>query len=783
MKSIVISTLLASSIAAMTSLSAPVLEKVTPVTKPLPLSKIRLLDGPFLDALHANSGYLLKLDPMRLLHNFHKHAGLKPKGEVYGGWENDTIAGHTLGHYLTACALFHAQTGEMAFKERVDLIVTEIAACQAASGDGYVAGFTRKNPKTKEIEDGKVVFAELMRGEIRSAGFDLNGCWVPFYNWHKLLEGLMDAKELCGNQQALDATIKLADYIAKVFAALDEAQLQKVLDCEYGGLNDSFARLYALTGQTSYLDLAKRIYHNRILDPLAAGNDELASKHANTQIPKVIGEARIHELTNDEKSAKIANFFWETVIENHSYVIGGNADREYFFKPRNISQHLTEQTCESCNTYNMLKLSRHLHSWNGSAKYFDYYERAHLNHILAHQHPKTGMFTYMMPMRSGARREFSTPFDSFWCCVGTGMESHAKHGESVWWTRGEDELIANLYIASEADWTEKQTKIRMEGGFPLSDSMTLQVNPAKATRFTLALRIPEWCADSIKTQITGATTETNESRADGYLRITRLWHPGDKVLVTLPMKLHLEATTDDADTVALLYGPMVLAADLGPADGEQPKLAPAIVTENVLASIEQIEPGQPVFKTKGIGRPEDFTLRPFYGLHDRRHSVYFKRYTPKQWEAHKERVMREEEYRRALDARSVDIVHLGEMQPERDHKLESAISYPVDYRGEKGRDARTGGFFEFTAKCDPKAQLELQCRYWGGEGNRRFDILVDGVKLVTEHLNNEKPNEFIDRVHAIPSEMTNGKQSLQIRFNPHEGYTAGPVFGCRILKK
>jgi DUF1680 family protein len=543
----------------MNARSAPVTDKLEPQARPVPLSQVRLLGGPFLDSLRANCGYLLKLEPDRLLHNFRKNAGLQPKGEIYGGWERDTIAGHTLGHYLTACALTFAQTGDAAFKERVDHIVDQLAECQAAEGDGYVAGFTRKDPETKEKVDGKVLFGELMKGDIRSAGFDLNGCWVPFYNWHKLFNGLIDAHELCGNGKAIPVAVGLADYIDRVFGKLDDEQVQKVLACEHGGINESMARLHAITGGPRYLALAKRIYDRRVLDPLAERTDKLTGFHANTQIPKVIGAARIHELTGEERFATIARFFWSTVTENHSYVIGGNADREYFQVPRSISKHLTEQTCESCNTYNMLKLTRHLYGWTGDARYFDYYERAHLNHILAHQNPRDGMLAYMVPMRSGSKRGFSTPFDSFWCCVGSGIENHSKHGDSIWWTRGGRELVVNLYIPSEVEWPAKSAKLRMTGEMPFRGSMTIEVVSDTAAEFTLALRIPTWCADSMAVSVHGKKAKTERKNEDGYLRIRRNWNPGDKVVVKLPMKLRIESTPDDPDTIALLYGPSVLA--------------------------------------------------------------------------------------------------------------------------------------------------------------------------------------------------------------------------------
>jgi DUF1680 family protein len=543
----------------------------------LPLSDVRLLPSPYLDAVEGNRRYLHALEPDRLLHNFRTSAGLTPKGEVYGGWESDTIAGHTLGHYMTALALMYAQTGDADCKRRLDYIVAELAACQQAHGDGYVAGFTRKRGDV--VEDGKLLFPEVMRGDIRSMGFDLNGCWVPFYNWHKLYAGLFDAQTWCGNEQALPVAIALGGYIDRVFAALDDEQVQQVLDCEHGGINESFAELYARTKDTRWLRLAERIRHKKVLDPLTEGQDSLPWIHANTQIPKIIGLARIHEVGGRADADRAPRFFWETVIRDYTYVIGGNADREYFPAPRTISKHLTEQTCESCNSYNMLKLTRHLYSWRPEARLFDYYERAHINHILAHQDPATGMFAYMVPLMSGTARRFSQPFDDFWCCVGSGMESHAKHGESVWW-QGDDTLIANLYIPSEAQWRDRGATLRMETGYPFASDIAITLTELRrAGTFAVALRIPAWCK--------GATLSVNgeavdASAPDGYAIVRWRWRKGDRIALTLPFALRSESANDDPATIALLHGPVVLAADLGPADQPYDGPTPALVAGNVL---------------------------------------------------------------------------------------------------------------------------------------------------------------------------------------------------------
>ena len=743
---------------------------------PLPIHSVRLLPSIWLDAVEANRAYLLRLGPDRLLHNFRSFAGLAPKGDVYGGWESDTIAGHTLGHYLTALSLMHAQTGDAECRRRVDYIVDELAACQAAHGDGYVAGFSRKRGDV--VENGKALFSELVAGDIRSMGFDLNGCWVPFYNWHKLFAGLFDAQAWCGNARALPIAVALGTYIDAVFAALDEGQVQRVLDCEHGGINESFAELHARTGDPRWLALAERIRHRKILDPLSARQDSLPWIHANTQIPKIIGLARLHEITGKPEHEVAPRFFWETVTRDYSYVIGGNADREYFTAPRTISKHITEETCESCNSYNMLKLTRHLYAWRPEARLFDYYERAHINHMLAHQDPATGMFAYMVPLMSGAAREWSKPFDHFWCCVGSGMETHAKHGESIWWAGDDGALLVNLYIPSVLDWREKRARLRLETAYPFGDNIALTVEQPGDGRFPIALRIPGWCR--------GAALAINGKAeplavADGYAQIERRWRAGDRIVLTLPMALRTEPTNDDPATIALLHGPVVLAADLGPADQPFDGPAPALVAADVLAGFAPVDAAAGRFRTRGIARPGDLAFAPFFQMRDRRTAVYFKAFDDADWTREQAAFAAEQARLRDLAARSVDVMNLGEMQPERDHQLTAKNSYAVTYRGRHGRDARTFGYFEFRAKARPGA-LRLQATYWGEERNKLFDILVDGTRIATQRLDGAVPGDFFDRDYAIPEDLTRGKESVLIRFQPANDTTrCGPVFGVRIL--
>jgi DUF1680 family protein len=746
--------------------------------RPLPLSAVRLKPSDHARAVETNRAYLHRLQPDRLLHNFRKFAGLDPKAPIYGGWESDTIAGHTLGHYLTALVLMQQQTGDAEMRRRADYIVAELAEAQAKRGTGYVGALGRKR-KDGTVVDGEEIFPEIMRGEIRSTGFDLNGSWAPLYTMHKLFAGLLDVHAGWGNAQALSVVEGLAAYFERVFAPLTADQVQQVLACEYGGLAESYAELAHRTGNPRWLKMAALLYDRKVLDPIFAGEDRLANIHANTQIPKLIAQARIHEVSGAPDRAKAARFFWDRVTGHHSYVIGGNADREYFFEPDQIAKHITEQTCEHCNSYNMMKLTRHLWAWQPDGALFDYYERTHLNHTLAAQDPETGGFTYMTPLMSGIAREHSSAEDNqFWCCVGSGMEAHAKHGDSIFWEGTDGTLFVNLYIPADAQWAARRAQLSLETGYPYSGDAILSFSHLKSGRFPVALRVPGWAAGKAVLTVNGKQAEAQI--ANGYARVTRTWKAGDSLTIRLPMTLRLEPTPGDDGTVAVLRGPLVLAADLGPADKPFTGAAPALVGADLLAGFSASDPANALYAARGVGRPGDLAFAPFHRQHRRLSAVYFRRFTDGEWAAEEAAFLAEQARLKDLAARSVDVMHLGEMQPERDHDLTSEISYPVVYRGRQGRDARSGGFIEFSMKVKP-GPLVLQATYWGDERPRTFDILIDGQKIATQKLGHDRPGEFIDIDTPVPPALTQGKASVRVKFVPHDRNTAGPVFGVRLF--
>ncbi|QEE24409.1 glycoside hydrolase family 127 protein [Rhodanobacter glycinis] len=740
----------------------------------IPLEQVRLAPSLFLDSLHVNLRYLLQLEPDRLLHNFREYAGLSPKGAVYGGWESDTIAGHTLGHYLSALSKFYAQTGNPQCLLRVNYIVDQLHLCQEHGGDGYVAGLTRRNAKGK-IETGRKVFEEVARGEIHSSGFDLNGSWSPLYTVHKLFAGLLDANAYCNNPKALRITTGFANYLGDVFDKINDTQMQKVLVCEFGGLNESFAELYSRTQNPRWLKVTERLRHHAVIDPLVLQHDDLPHLHANTQIPKLIGMARQYEVSGNREAAAAARFFWETVTQHYSYVIGGNADREYFQQPDTTAKYLTEETCEHCNSYNMLKLTRHMYQWTPQARFFDYYERTLHNHIMAQQNPKTGMFTYMTPTITAGKRGFSDPFDSFWCCVGTGMESHSQFADSIYWQDG-NSLYVNLYIPSTLDWEGHEFKLAMTSELPLSGGVKLVVERAgKKAPQRLALRIPAWTEGRYELKLNGRTQRSKAS--EGYAVIERIWREGDTVTLALATPLRLESTVGDANTVTVMRGPIALAADLGPVSQPYDQADPTLVADG--SPLEQFKPstGATHFAATST-RPSGLQFVPFFAQYERRSALYFRRMNAVQWQ--KELTVRaaKKASQAKLAQNSVDSIEFGDDVSERAHELTSDVSFAGSYRRQKCRDARGGGFVAFNMKNAP-GPLTLRLRFWGSDGGR-FRILVNGKVAVEVPRSKSDIIDFVDRDYALPSALLTGK-TLRIRIEPVKGDTAGPLFGGWLM--
>lgn len=745
-----------------------------PLASPFNLHNVRLLNGAFKTGQDTAAKYLLTLDPDRFLANFRKEAGLTAKAERYGGWEVQGVAGHSLGHYLSACALAYASTGDEEFLRRANYIVAELAECQRANGNGYVAA----------IPGGKRAYAEVAAGNIRSAGFDLNGIWVPNYTMHKQFAGLRDAYRLCGSMLALEVAKSLADWFEKTHANLTDEQMQRVLACEHGGLNETFADLYADTGEERYLKLARRFHHQAILDPLARGEDILPGKHANTQIPKLVGLATLHEITGGLDDRAAADFFWQRVVYHHSYVTGGHCDGEHFGPPNRLNNRLSAATTETCNVNNMLKLTEHVFGWNPSATVADFYERALLNQIRSTQHPD-GRVVYNLSLKPGHHKEYQSLYDSWTCCNGTGMENHVKYARGIYF-HDDAGLWVNLFLPSELNWRARGVTVRQETRWPDGDTASLTLKLEKPQEFALRIRHPFW-ADQLKVSVNGKLVSDSTSPVS-YCVLKRAWHSGDKIEVTFPMSLRTESMPDNANRIAVFYGPVLLAADLGevnnPAAGK-PGFVPVLLTETrpLTDWVKPVALAGQKFKTVGVGRPHEVELAPFHWLHDRRYTVYLDKFTSAEWAQREAEIRAEEARLKALAARTVDFFQPGEMQPERDHNVQGEKSGPVEALGRKLRHAWDGGWFSYEMNVDPQKPNELLCTWWGSEtGRREFDILVNDTKIATQKLLENKPGQFWDAIYPIPVELTLAQEKVTVKLQAKPGNFAGGLFGSRILR-
>ena len=748
---------------------------------PFDLRDVQVNGGPFYHAMSLDSTYLLSLVPDRLLHRFHQYAGLPVKDSVYKGWESEGLSGHTLGHYLSACAMMYVTTGNDEFKRRVAYIVAELDRCQKARKTGYVGAIPKED----------TIFGKVARGEISSSGFDLNGGWSPWYTVHKVMAGLVDAYLYCNNKEALKVVTGMADWTYNTVYHLSDSVRLKMLNCEYGGMNEVLANIYAITGNKKYLDLSYKFYDEFVMGKLALQIDPLPGKHSNTNVPKAIGSARQYELTNNNRDRTIASFFWETMVHHHSYVIGGNSNYEYCGRPDSLNDRLSDNTCETCNTYNMLKLTRHLFAWQPSGQLMDFYERALYNHILASQNPENGMMTYFVPLRMGTKKEFSTPFTTFTCCVGSGMENHSKYAEQIY-SHDDRRLYVNLFIPSVVRWKAQDIVFRQVTNFP-EEPVTKLIYEGVSRTMTLMIRKPSWSKGQMHFLMNGVENENIRSQAgdleadnvEGYIPLRVSIKKGDTLEIRFSMELYTESMPDNPDRIAVKYGPLVLAGMLGHDRPDPVYGTPVLMTNDrdINHWIKPI-PGEPLrFATSGVGQPFDVTLKPFYQTYQQYYSVYWDYFTPEEWTRRQQEYESEKKRQQEIEERTIDNFRVGEMQPERDHQLQaSERSYVSDALGRMGREARRDHFFSFVMKVDPASPNSLLLTYIGDDKDRIFDILVDGQLLTKVNWPGGQTGKFYDEIYPIPANWINGKQQVTIRIEANDGKTAGRIFSARIIK-
>lgn len=763
-----------------------------------PLGDVTLLNGPFKHARDLNIQTLVKYDVDRLLAGYRKEAGLPEKAKSYSNWEG--LDGHVGGHYLSAMAMNYASTKNEECKRRLEYMITELKACQDANGKNnpdWAVGYVGAIPNSKKI------WSTLQKGDFDA----FRSAWVPWYNVHKMYAGLRDAWVYAGDEAAKSIFLKFCDWAINITASLTEAQRQFMLDTEHGGMNEIFADAYEMTGDEKYLIAAKRFSHKMLLDPMSEGKDNLDNKHANTQVPKAIGFERIGEVSNDAKYAKAGDFFWKTVTTSRSLAFGGNSRREFFPGTNAYIDFINDvEGPESCNSYNMLKLTEDLFRNNLSAKYADYYERTLYNHILSTQHPVNGGYVYFTPARPRHYRVYSSPNEGMWCCVGSGMENHGKYNEFIY-THSKDSLFLNLFIASELNWKEKGIKLKQQTQFPFEQGTKLTVTEG-SSRFKLLMRYPSWVKEgALKISVNGKAVSYT-ANPSSYVAIERVWKKGDVVQVALPMHSTIERLPNVPEYIAIMHGPILLCAKTGTEDlkglvaddsrwghiasGEKLPVdkAPIIIEDNIASITNKLKPvsGKPLTFTVSqikMVNTIDVVFEPFFKIHDARYMMYWMALSNKQYKTYVDSIAVLENQKLELQKRTIDFVAPGEQQPEADHAMQKQASNTGNNFDEFWRDARSGGFFSYKLSTNNETGLSLIVRYWGAEsGNRKFDIYVDDQKLITEDISGKwNQRKFKDVEYAIPDVMVRGKEMVSVKFQPLQGNTAGAVYYIRMARQ
>lgn len=764
-----------------------------------PLGDITLLDGPLKHARDLNVQVLLKYDCDRMLAPYRKEAGLQPRKPSYPNW--DGLDGHVGGHYLSALAI-NAATGNEECRKRMEYMISELQLVLDANNQrpeawchNYIGG----------VPNSAKMWTAFSKGDFGP----YFGTWAPFYNIHKMYAGLRDAWLYCGNEQAKNLFLKFCDWAVDITRDLNDEQMEKMLGNEHGGMNEVLADAYAITGEQKYLDCARRFSHRMLLVPLENGKDCLDNMHANTQIPKVIGYQRIAELAHDVQYHNASEYFWEIVTRQRSLALGGNSRREHFPTKENCIDYINDiDGPESCNTYNMLKLTEDLNRVKPNGMYGDFYETAMFNHILSAQHPQHGGYVYFTSARPRHYRNYSAPNEAMWCCVGTGMEDHGKYGQFVWThdkgVKAEDDaLYMNLFVASELNWKDRKMVIRQQTAFPYAETSVVEVAKGKGT-FILKVRKPSWCENFT---VKGVGFDADSYEENGFVCIKRKWKKGDQVKISMPMHAYIKPMINVPQYVAIMYGPILLGMKTGTEDmrsliaddsrfgqyaggkklalDEAPILLPKHL-DDIAKNLKPV-PGKPLhFKlATHMENTIDGELQPFFEIHDSRYMMYWLALGENDYKAYMQKLADEEKARQALEARTVDKVNPGEQQPETDHRMETDDSNKGNTEGIFFRDAKDGHYFSYLMQTKGETNLSLQLKFWGKDEWRtsEFDIYVNDKLLCSVNNSHRwRTTQFKTVDYAIPSEFVKGKKEIRVKFVAHKGKQVGQIYGVRLVK-
>lgn len=745
------------------------------------MGEVKLLDGIFKVSENKGKEYLVYLDIDRLIAPCYEAIGLKPKKERYGGWEQKAISGHSLGHFLSALSHMYVATGDLNIKEKLNYVIDELSYLQDLDKTGYVSGFK------------KDCFNKVFSRDFNVTRFELGDSWVPWYSIHKIYAGLLDVYKLVHNEKALSVLIKLSDWAKEGLDNLTEEEFDKMLYCEHGGMCEFFGELYEVTQDNKYLELAIRFIDKEIIYPLIDKKDELEGKHANTQIPKVLGIAKIYDITKEEKYKNASEYFWDIVTNERSYAIGGNSIDEHFGKIG--SEALGVTTAETCNTYNMLKLTEYLYKWNHDVKYMDYYEKALYNHILASQDPISGMKTYFVSTKPGHFKVYCSKDNSFWCCTGTGMENPAKYIRNIYYEE-DNKIYINLFISSSMKIEDKNIKISQITDFPKEEKTKIVIEESNNETYEIKVRIPYWIKDDFKVKVNEREIDIKED--DGYISINRLWEENDILEVSLNMDLHIYKSREDKKKVCFMYGPLVLAGALGRDNFPETDIledhlklnhykgidVPILISDDtdLLKNIKKIENNNLEFEVDINNETDNYKIKliPFYEIHHERYTIYFNSMTKDEYK-NKEFL----NYDELLEDITIDKINFSEQQMEIEHKLESYNSnsgYSLEY-GRGYREAKDNGYFSFELYKGEDEEVYLSLNNIKNQENIGFIIYIENKIIEGEKLKKEANNIINDNFYNIPKEILRGKEKIKITIKAKEKLSTGKIFSARLTNK
>lgn len=738
------------------------------------LNEVKVNDAYIKNALEKELSYLKAFDADRLTAGFLKVNNIRPKAEKYGGWETTEIRGHSLGHYMTAVSQAVAQTGDVELKKKLDYIIEELSAAQQKSG--YLSAFPENF--FDNVENKKP-------------------CWVPWYTMDKILSGLTAAYVQAGNKKALEIAEKLAGWIYERTSKWSTETQNTVLAVEYGGMNEALYDLYRVTKKEEHAKAAHMFDEMPLFQAIYDGQDILNGKHANTTIPKFLGALyryiSLGYREEDKFYFEAAEKFWEIVVKNHTYITGGNSEWEHFGESKILDAERTNCNCETCNTYNMLKLSRELFKITHEKKYLDFYENTFINAILSSQNPETGMSMYFQPMATGYFKVYSTPFDSFWCCTGTGMENFTKCNDSIYF-KTEDTIYVSEYLSSELDWREDGFFMTQESDIPNTEKTCFRIMKGHKR---LALRVPDW-AENMTVKI-GETIKTAES---DYVFLEA--EEGMVIDVAISMRVHAYPLHDNKHCIGLKYGPVVLSAGLGTEAMEESKTGVDVTIstktvsikdfitvkasdgsgysteEDVDAWIADIDknvvkaPGKLEFSLKGTDSG-DLVFTPHYKRYQDRYGIYWN-IVARDSKALQNHIKEAKEHARK-ERVQIDSIPLGNDQYELLHNIQGENTGAGTFNGLMLRHAWSEkGWFSYDMKVKQGVKNYLLVKYFSGNAGRTFNIYIDNILLKEETIENKVPNGFYEEYYPLSEELIKDKDTVCVKFAVRHDSWVGGIF-------